>query len=163
MEVVKRGGKAKSIGVSNYQQSHLQATLQTATIPPAVNQVEYHPYLLNQPLVTFQNSRAIATACYGLLAPLTKVKSGPINDTIGQLTQKYAVSEAEIIIRWALDQEMIVVTTSHKESRLSDYLRTLTFKLTPREVQEISQKGESQFFRGFWARHFESADTKINE
>lgn len=160
MEVLKKNGKARSIGVSNYQQSHLQATLQTATIPPTINQIEFHPYLQDRSLVEFQSSKGIATACYGLLAPLTKAKGGPIDDTLDQLTPKYAVGEGEIILRWALDQEMVVITTSYKESRLSDYLRTLTFKLTPREVQEISQKGEGKKFRGFWTHHFDSPNAK---
>ena len=64
MERAQRYGKAKAIGVSNYFQQHLEATLATAEIPPVVNQVEFHPYLQRQNLVPWAKSKGIATAAF---------------------------------------------------------------------------------------------------
>lgn len=53
------------------------------------------------------------------------------------LSKKYAVSPGEISLRWCIDQDIIAITTSSKEQRLSDYLRAMTFKLNPKEIQEV--------------------------
>ncbi len=159
MEKVKNSGKAKSIGVSNYLQPHLEATLKTATIPPSINQIEYHPYLQHGSLLPYQKSSAkIATAAYSPLSAVTKAKPGPIDDYIAQLAKKYYVSEGEVSLRWCIDQGVVAVTTSGKEQRLSDYLRVTRFKLTPREVEEITKLGHDKHYRGFWQDKFDAND-----
>ena len=151
METVQKSGKALSIGVSNYLESHLQSTLATATIPPALNQIEFHFYLQHAPsLLQFHRDNNIALACYGAQQPITKAAPGPVDTLLGQLAKKYYVSEGEIALRWAMEQGFVVITTSGKEQRLSDYLRAATFKLTPKEVETIAELGTKKHFRGFW-------------
>lgn len=77
---------------------------------------------------------------------------------LSELAAKYSVSEGEIAIRWAIDRGAITITTSSKESRLSDYLRALTFKLTPQEVSEISETGLQKHFRAFWKNKYAPDD-----
>lgn len=159
MEAVHKTGKAKSIGVSNYLQPDLETTLATAKIPPSINQIEYHPYLQHGALLPYQHSSAgIAAAAYAPLTPATKAKPGPLDEYMAQLAKKYAVSEGEISLRWCMDQGVVAITTSGKESRLSDYLRATTFKLTPKEVEEIRRLGEEKHFRGFWNDKFGPED-----
>ncbi len=159
MEEVKASGKAKSIGVSNYLQSDLETTLQTASIPPSINQIEYHPYLQHGSLLTYQKSAGnIATAAYGPLSAVTKAKPGPLDEYMAQLAKKYYVSEGEVSLRWCMDQGIVAVTTSGKEERLSDYLRALAFKLTPKEVEEIARLGLQKHYRGFWTDKFSADD-----
>ena len=159
MEAVKKSGKARSIGVSNYLQPHLEATLATATIPPSINQIEYHPYLQHGNLISFQQANQnIASAAYGPLTPITKCKPGPCDVILENLARKYSVSEGEIALRWTIDQGIPAITTSAKEERLGDYLRATTFKLTPREVKDISEAGAEKHFRGFWLGKFAADD-----
>lgn len=159
MEVVKESGKARSIGVSNYLQPHLEATLKTATIPPSINQIEYHPYLQHGDLIPFMNAnQKIATAAYGPLTAIRKGKPGPCDTILKSLATKYYVSEGEIALRWCIDQRIVAITTSGKEQRLSDYLRALAFKLTPKEVQDIAEAGLKKHFRGFWQAKFADGD-----
>jgi diketogulonate reductase-like aldo/keto reductase len=159
MEAVKKANKAKSIGVSNYLQTHLETTLATATIPPSINQIEYHPYLQHGNLLSYQHSSAnIATAAYGPLSAVTKAKPGPVDEYMAQLAKKYYVSEGEISLRWCMDQGVVAVTTSGKASRLSDYLRATTFKLTLKEVDEIKRLGDTKHYRGFWNDKFAKDD-----
>jgi diketogulonate reductase-like aldo/keto reductase len=159
MEEVKKSGKARSIGVSNYLKPHLAATLATATIPPSINQIEYHPYLQHGDLVPFHKANHnIAIAAYAPLTPITKVKPGPCDAILGKLAHKYYVSEAEIALRWCIDQGIVAITTSGKEERLSDYLRALAIKLTPKEVSEIAAAGAEKHFRGFWSKKFAADD-----
>ena len=158
MEQVKASGKAKSIGVSNYLQNHLEATLKTAVDPPAINQIEYHPYLQHGDLVAYHRQKHIALSAYGILTPATRARSGPLTEPLERLATKYAVSAAEILLRWCLDQDVVTVTTTSKEQRLSDYLRSLTFKLTPKEVEEISRIGSAYHHRAFWQDKFDRHD-----
>ena len=158
MESVKKSGKAKSIGVSNYLKSHFEATLATANIPPSINQTEYHPYLQHEGLLPYQTSKGIAMAAYGPLSVVTKAKPGPCDDLLAELARKYYVSEGEIALRWCIDQGVVAVTTSSKEERLSDFLRTTTFRLTPKEVEQLSEAGKEKHFRGFWQAKFDAND-----
>lgn len=158
LEKLKEAGLAKSIGVSNYLIPDLEATLQTAKIVPSINQIEFHPYLQHAPLLAYHKKHGIATAAYGPLTAATKAKPGPVDDFLAALAKKYAVSEGEISLRWCIDQDIVAVTTSSKEQRLSDYLRAATFKLTPEEIRVIKEKGEEKHFRGFWSDKFKEDD-----
>ena len=158
MEKAKESGKAKSIGVSNYMRPHLEATLKTAKYPPVMNQLEYHPYLQHGDLLAYHKNKNIAVAAYGALAPVTKATSGPLDQPLQKLAKKYAVGPEEILLRWCIDQGIVPITTSGKEQRMSDYLRVMTFKLTPTEVEEISTLGNERHYRGFWNHKFEASD-----
>jgi diketogulonate reductase-like aldo/keto reductase len=154
MEKLHEAGLAKSIGVSNFYPEHLKAILKTAKIKPALNQVEFHPYLQHRDLLALHKEEGIATASYGPQTPITKAKGGPVDDYLAALAKKYAVSEGDICLRWCLDQDIVAITTSSKEQRLSDYLRSTTFKLTPEEVRTIGELGEQKHYRGFWTDKF---------
>lgn len=84
------------------------------------------------------HGKGIATEGYSPLAAVTKAAPGPIDEIFDALAKKYAVSPGEISLRWCVDQDVVAITTSSKEQRLSDYLRAMTFKLTPREIAEVS-------------------------
>ncbi|MCJ1433870.1 hypothetical protein MMC27_003235 [Xylographa pallens] len=158
MEQVKKDGKAKSIGVSNFLQSHLEAVLRTANVLPSINQTEFHLYLQRDNLLPYMHSKGIAMQAYGPLTAITKGKPGPCDDILASLAKKYFVSEGEICLRWCLDQGVIAITTSDKEERLSDYLRATTFSMTPKEVENLSQAGQAKHFRGFWKNKFSEDD-----
>ncbi|KAK5009209.1 hypothetical protein LTR60_005251 [Cryomyces antarcticus] len=76
------------------------------------------------------------------------------------LAKKYGVSEGEVALRWCIDQDIVTITTSGKEQRMSDYLRCATFKLTPKEISEILKLGERKHFRGFWNHKFADDDRR---
>jgi diketogulonate reductase-like aldo/keto reductase len=158
MEALQQAGLTKSIGLSNYLPAHLNAILKTAKIIPACNQIEFHPYLQRTELLALHKKHGIATTAYGPLTAATKAKPGPVDDYVSRLTKKYAVSENEIFLRWCIDQDIVPITTSSKEQRLSDYLRAATFKLTPAEVKEINELGQQKHFRGFWQKYFNEKD-----
>jgi len=154
MEDIKSRGLAKSIGVSNFMPEHLSTIMQTATTPPAINQIEFHTYLQQPDLLAFHKKHGIATEAYGPLTPVTKAAPGPVDDILASLAKKYAVNPGEVLLRWCVDQDVVAVTTSGKEQRLSDYLRAMTFKLTPKEIERINEAGQGKKFRGFWTHKF---------
>ncbi|KAF6219821.1 hypothetical protein HO133_003646 [Letharia lupina] len=158
MEGVKKSGKAKSIGVSNYLESHLKATLATANTPPSINQIEFHPYLQRGSLLSYHKSQNIAVSAYSPLTAVTKAKPGPCDEMLAFLAKKYFVSEGEISLRWCIDQGVVAITTSGKEERLSAYLRAMTFTLTPKEVKDLAGIGTEKHYRGFWQAKFDEND-----
>ena len=159
MEAVKASGKARSVGVSNYLRPQLEAVLATAKIPPSINQIEFHPYLQHtDDLVGWCKSKGVALASYSPLTAATKAKPGPCDGVLAKCAKKYAVSEGEVSLRWCIDQGIVAITTSSKEQRLSDYMRALAFKLTPKEMEDISERGREKHFRVFWQKKFDGND-----
>jgi len=161
MEAIKASGRARSIGVSNFIQPHLEAVLETAKTPPAINQIEYHPYLQHGDLVDFHRAHKIAVSAYGPLTAVTKAAPGPVDDKYDELSKKYGVTTGEIALRWVLDQGIVAITTSSNEQRLKQYQSKLpSFKLTPKEVEEISELGKQKHFRGFGTRDYAEDDRR---
>jgi diketogulonate reductase-like aldo/keto reductase len=158
LEILHASGKARSIGVSNFYPQHLTAILKTAKIKPAINQIEFHAYLQHPQLQKFQKEHNIALAAYGPLVPLTKARPGPVDEVVQRLSAKYNVGEGEILLRWVIEQGIVAITTSGKESRLRGYLKAMEFSLTPEEVREISVEGEKKYFRGYWTTRFPPGD-----
>lgn len=109
-------------------------------------------------LLAYHKKHHIATAAYAPLSAATKAKPGPCDDILSSLATKYGVSENEISLRWCIDQDIVAITTSSKEERMSDMLRVTTFKLTPKEIKEIGELGEKKHFRGFWKHVFADDD-----
>ncbi|KAF4631792.1 hypothetical protein G7Y89_g6340 [Cudoniella acicularis] len=158
LEAIHASGKAKSIGISNFLQPDLEVILKTAKIKPAINQIEYHPYLQRGSLLEFQNKHGIATSAYGPLTAVVKAKPGPLDGTYEQLARKYSVTPGEIALRWCIDQGVVALTTSASEDRLKAYQKVAQFKLTPKEAEEISEIGSQKHFRGFWGNKFAADD-----
>ena len=158
MEQMKDQGLAKSIGVSNFLPRHFDAILPTAKYSPVINQIEFNPYLQHPALLEYHKAHNIATSAYGPLIPVTKAAPGPLDDYLGSLAKKYAVNPSEVLLRWCVEQDVVPVTTSGKEQRLSDYLRVATFKLTPKEVQDVKDIGSKKNYRAFWRGKFAEGD-----
>jgi diketogulonate reductase-like aldo/keto reductase len=147
MEAVQRSGKTKSIGVSNFLVEHLEAVLEIAEIVPAINQLEYHPYLQREKVVSFAKSKGITIAAFGPLSPIRKAKGGPLDPVLEKLAKKYGVSEEAVVLRWTIQTGAVAVTTSRKRERLQGYLGVLDFELSKGEVEEITMVGKTKHFR----------------
>lgn len=158
MEAIKASGKAKTIGVSNFLQKDIEAVLKTAKVVPAINQIEYHPYLQHGNLVEFHKKNGIATSAYAPLTAAVKAAPGPLDETYANLARKYGVTVGEIALRWVIDQGIVALTTSASEQRLKGYQKVAQFKLTPKEVEEIKTIGLQKNFRGFWQVKFAADD-----
>jgi diketogulonate reductase-like aldo/keto reductase len=159
LEKIKASGRAKSIGVSNFLQPHLEAVLKTAKVVPAVNQIEYHPYLQHGDLLAFHQKHGIATVAYSPLSAVVFGKPGPLDQYYANLATKYGVQEAEVALRWCLEQGVVALTTSANEERLKTYLENIgRWELTEKEVQNIKEIGGEKHLRRFWLNNFQPDD-----
>ena len=160
MEEVKKTGKVKSIGVSNFQRPHLETILQTATEKPAVNQLEFHPYLQRSGnYVPWMKEHGIEVSSFKGLAPLTVAKGGPLDDPLDKIAEKYGVSTSVVLLRWHIEQNVVPITTSSHKERMTDYLKAVNLRLTPDEIEEISQIGQTHHFR-WWGKQFFAPDDR---
>ncbi|KAI1408526.1 Aldo/keto reductase [Hypoxylon sp. FL1857] len=149
VEAAKAAGKAKSIGVSNFEKDDLEILFKTAKVIPAINQIEYHPYLQHGDLVDFNRKHGIAISAYSPLAAITAARPGPVDEVYAELAKKYGVTENDIALRWCIDQDIVAITTSASEQRLQGYLNnTFKFKLTPQEIERISELGRQKHYQG---------------
>ncbi|KAF8590067.1 Aldo/keto reductase [Ramaria rubella] len=157
-EEVYKEGLAKSIGVSNFTVKNLQEILEVATIKPHVNQIEFHPYVLKvtKPLLELHKRHGIVTESYGGLAPITTNPGGPVDpvlETVQEAVQNRrgsTVTQAQVLIKWLQAKEIVIVTTSFKESRLKEYLDAEHVPaLTPEEVAVIDEAGAKAHYRRF--------------
>ena len=145
MEDVLASGKTRSIGVSNYDPVHLEATLKTAKVPPTINQIEFHPYMARRDgadwLDALREKDGIAVSAYGALAPLTRNIPGPLDEMIVDIAERYGVSTGLVCLRWCVQQGVVAVTTSGKRERMEEYLRVFDFQLTGEEIRLIGEAG----------------------
>ncbi|RUS66727.1 putative oxidoreductase [Saezia sanguinis] len=136
MEAVYHAGKAKAIGVSNYQIHHLQDLLGQAEIVPAINQFECYPYLAQEPLVEFCHAHQICPQAWGPLgAGQSDVLKSPV---IGAIAQKHQKSPAQVILRWNVQRGVVVIPKSVHQNRQAENLHIFDFDLSNDEVKQIT-------------------------
>jgi len=130
MEKLYAEGLVKAVGVSNFMQHHLEDLLQTAEIVPMVNQMEFHPYLVQQGLLDFCASHKIQ---YEAWSPFMQGKLFRL-DICKELEKKYNKSAAQIILRWDLQKGVVTIPKSAKKERILSNAAIFDFELTPEEV-----------------------------
>ncbi|KAG2144843.1 NADP-dependent oxidoreductase domain-containing protein [Suillus cothurnatus] len=164
MEEAQKAGLAKSIGVSNFTADHLKTILEIATIPPAVNQVEAHPYVWKalQPNLAIHDQYKIVTSSYGGLSPLFRGKGGPLDPVVEKIrarlekTRGAPVSDGQVLNKWLQQKGVLVVTTSSKAERIREYLDTQNVpELTAEEIALIETTGGKLHQRYFVSLEFD--------
>lgn len=142
MEKVRKDGKARAIGVSNYNPHHLDDLLKDAEVVPVVNQIECYPYLTQEKVVSYCREKGIYPEAWGPLgAGKTDVLSNPV---IVGLAEKHSKTPAQIILRWNLDRGIIVIPKSVHKERLVENLAIQDFQLSAEEVQQINALNKNQ-------------------
>lgn len=158
LETIHDSGRVGAIGVSNFTDEHIQTVLETARIKPACNQIELNPYLPRVKLQEFHAAHGIRTMAFSPLSPIVRAHPGPLDEVMESIAQKHGISTAVVLIRWALQQGISVVTTSTQKERMKDHLRALSVTLTDEEVALVNQVGLQKHFRGRWNDKFAADD-----
>jgi diketogulonate reductase-like aldo/keto reductase len=159
MESIKESGKAKSIGVSNHLRQHVKAILEIATIVPAVNQIEFHPYLQHGGnYVPWLKEHGIQVTSYNGLTPLRKGLGGPLDGPLRDIAARHGVSESAVLIQWQIQRGVVPITTSGKPERIAEYLQGVKLKLSTEEIEEITRLGLSYHFRSSQVARFDADD-----
>lgn len=137
-ESLYESGKAKAIGISNFQIHHIEDLLKTAKIKPMVNQVECHPGLSQVPLKKYLDGKQIQIESYG---PLMKggVFEGIWGEKLGEIAKKHHKSIAQIVIAWGLHKGIVMIPKSVTPSRIKDNYDAQFVELSTEDIKEIDQ------------------------
>lgn len=129
-------------GVSNHHEHHLQQILANCHVAPMVNQVELQPYLNQAQLRAFCNEQNIAVTAWSPLGRGTVLT----DETIIRIANEYNVTAAQIIIRWHLQNDIIVIPKSVTPSRIKENSEVFHFELTEATMQEINVLNRNERF-----------------
>eukprot|EP00913_Durusdinium_trenchii_P028144 g26388.t1 len=172
MEFALRSGRARAIGVSNYEVKHLVEIMDLEE-KPAVNQVEWHPYHHDDELKLgdfqdvlkrgprpeqrqrppFQTDRSLVRRnASALLDP--EASGSVMTEPLQEVAQKHNVSTAQVVLRWSLQQNVSVVVGTEKAEHMKTDLEVFSFQLSAAEMQSISKLKVSEVFESLqpWAR-----------
>ncbi|MGP3708238.1 aldo/keto reductase [Gordonia paraffinivorans] len=126
-------GKARAIGVSNFQQAHLRRLLDETEIVPAVNQIEVHPYFSQNALRAFNSEHGIVTEAWSPLAQ-GKIVDDP---AITKIAEAKGRTPAQVTLRWHLQRGDIVFPKSVTRSRVEENFHVFDFELSDDEIAAI--------------------------
>ncbi len=130
---LRKEGLCRSIGVSNYMIPHLRELLAESEVVPAVNQVEFHPFLFQKDLLEFCRARGILIEAY---SPLTRGQR--LNDPrFVAIASRYGRSPAQILLRWALEHGVVPIPKSSRPERIRENAAVFDFSLAPADMKAL--------------------------
>ncbi|CAN5530089.1 MAG: aldo/keto reductase [Rubrobacter sp.] len=140
LEEFKSDGRARSIGVSNFQVEHLERLAAETGTVPAANQIEVHPYLTNDAVRGYGREHGIATEAWSPIA-----QGGVLDDpTIAQVADKVGKTPAQVALRWHIERGDIVFPKSVTPSRMKENFELFDFELEPSDVEKITALDRSE-------------------
>ncbi len=139
LEKLRVEGKCRAIGVSNYTIGHLKELLAMSPVVPAVNQVEFSPFLYQKDLLEFCRSNNIQLESY---SPLTKGRM--LDDPrLREIARAYSKSPAQIVIRWALQKDVIVIPKSSRKERIRSNADVFDFAISSEDMERLDDLHEN--------------------
>jgi diketogulonate reductase-like aldo/keto reductase len=140
LERIYHEGQVRAIGVSNFHVHHLKDVFQGSTIKPMINQVEFHPHLIQKELRAFCKEQGIQFEAW---SPLMQGKLLD-NPTLQGIADKYGKSIAQVIIRWDLQNDVVTIPKSIKEHRIIENSNVFDFELTKEDLEQIDALNQNQ-------------------
>ncbi len=141
---LRKQGRCRSIGVSNYTIAHLEELMAASKVAPAVNQVEFSPFLYQRELLDFCRAHGIQLEAYG---PLTRGKK--LSDSVAAaIASRHGRTAAQVLLRWALQHEVVVIPKSRHPARIAENADLFDFALDEREMAALDELDSG--FRTAW-------------
>jgi diketogulonate reductase-like aldo/keto reductase len=144
LEKLSSEGLCRSIGVSNYTIRHLRELEAEGSIVPAVNQVEFHPFLFQKELLEYCQSHRIQLEAYSPLARSERL-TDPV---IAQVARETGHSPAQVMLRWGMQHDVVVIPKSTHEVRLKENLESTGFELSSAQMHMLDSLDEN--YRTCW-------------
>ena len=134
LEEFKNDGRARSIGVSNFQIEHLERLASETDMVPTVNQIEVHPYLANDAVRGYGQEHGVVTEAWSPIA-----QGGVLEDpAITQIAEKSGKTPAQVVLRWHIQRGDIVFPKSVTPSRMEENFDLFDFELDASDMEEIT-------------------------
>jgi diketogulonate reductase-like aldo/keto reductase len=142
LETLLADGKVRAIGVSNFMVDHLTRLLDVASVVPAVNQIELHPYFQQRAVQAENAAHDIVTQAWSPIGGITFYRDGQHTSTlqdpvIAGIAAAHGKSAAQVMLRWSLQQGRSVIPKSTKPARIQENLEVFDFNLTDDQLTAI--------------------------
>ena len=138
MDTLLQSGKCRAIGVSNFTIHHLEELLEEREVTPAVNQVEFHPFLYQKELLEYCQRKGIQVEAYSPLARGERFK----HPRITMLATKYSKSPAQLMIRWGLQHGLVVIPKSTRDGRIRENSQVFDFEISVEDMRSLDSLNE---------------------
>jgi diketogulonate reductase-like aldo/keto reductase len=135
MQEARQNGYARSIGVSNFSTDDLDAVLKVAELPPVVNQVQFSPFEYRRQLLEVSEGHGIALEAYSPLGTGRHLGDKQVAAIAGRLGR----TPAQVLIRWALQHDVIVLPKSTHRERIQANAQVFDFELADEDVQTLDR------------------------
>jgi diketogulonate reductase-like aldo/keto reductase len=132
-------GLCRAIGVSNYLERHLEEVLTESAIVPAVNQVEFNPFLFQKGLLDFCRGKGIQLEAYSPLTQGERLHSS----ALVKLAAKYKKTPAQLLIRWAIEHSVVVIPKSVKATRIRENAEVFDFTISREDLALMDRWNEN--------------------
>jgi 2,5-diketo-D-gluconate reductase A len=140
LERIYSEGRARSIGVSNFNTGHLKRLLDETEVVPAVNQIEAHPYLTQEALLAFDAQHGIAIEAWSPLG-----RGAVLNDReLVDLAKTYGKTPAQVVLRWHIQRGSIVFPKSVNPKRMRENFEIFDFELSAADMHQITALNRDQ-------------------
>ena len=140
MEEIYQSGRVKAIGVSNFMVHHLENILGDCQVVPSVNQVEFHPFLVQPDLLSFCQSHQIQVEAWSPLMQGQVVTE----QAVQKLAEKYHKTPAQIALRWNLQHEVVTIPKSVHANRIAENAQIFDFELSEADMKVLDALDEGK-------------------
>lgn len=142
LETLLADGRVRAIGVSNFMVEHLQKLLDASTTVPAVNQIEVHPYFIQEAVQAFGAAHGIVTQAWSPIGGITSYRGEGATTTfndpvIGGIASAHGKSPAQVMLRWHVQQGRSAIPKSTKPARIAENFDVFDFELTRDELAAL--------------------------
>jgi 2,5-diketo-D-gluconate reductase A len=144
LEEFKADGRARSIGVSNFQIHHLQELARETETVPAVNQIEVHPYFTNDAVRAYGVEHDIVTEAWSPIAQ-GKVLGDPV---VARISRATGAHPAQVVLRWHIERGDIVFPKSVHPQRIKENLEIFDFEINDEEIEALTALNRGADGRG---------------
>jgi diketogulonate reductase-like aldo/keto reductase len=141
LEKLLADGKVRAIGVSNFMPEHLQRLLAIASVVPAVNQIEVHPYFQQTTLQRLHAEHRILTQAWSPIGGITSYRGGEKrtfdDSTLLEIARLHGKSAAQVMLRWHLQEGRSAIPKSTKPARIAENFDIFDFELSADQIAAI--------------------------
>lgn len=133
LEKIYQDGRVRSIGVSNFHVHHLESLLKETTVVPVINQIEFHPHLIQEEIRAYCKDKGIQVEAWSPLMNGSLLEEVLIQE----LASKYGKTPAQIVLRYDVQHDVVTIPKTMTPARMTENLAVFDFTLTEQEMTQL--------------------------